>query len=767
MKRRIPLAPEEGWLTLGLVLLMCLTLAWSVDGVRWVLGNDKYLDYLVLAATGGVLVGFVGPKVGWGRWLTYLIGCIFAALIVPLLTGLVQYPHWESLYQLYRATAAASVSAYIDVVIHSNPATVQYLHWVMSIGMLVWATSMFASYAVFGHRRPLNAVVVVGVLLVVNMSFTFEDQLPLLVLFSLASLFVLIRGHVFDEQSEWMRRRIGDPASISSVYLRGGTTFIAISVAAAFVLTQTASSAPLAGAWGGVQDGLIGLSRSLSKYVPTGGSTRSLGLSFGPNTVVRQEWSNDNALALTIQRNPTDNGNYYWRAVTYDRIDVKGWSQSDTETVVRPAGTSVFDKLADDVGPTGLHSFTFTVTPVDFERSTIVSPQTPVQVDESVRLTYVGEGGYFATMDRDGGTGPYVVTALVPVPGNDPGQLNDEALRATGTTYPQEIRDLYLPVVDNSLGTEALKLKAKIVAAAGSKAANEGRSVTPLDLANELRDELRSSTYKYETDVRDLDCANLSTVECFATYKRGFCQYYAATMAVILRALGVPTRIAEGFLPGSREAGIEQIRNNNAHAWVEVYFPGYGWVPFDPTGGALPGQIGPLPSGRPAPSAARASGGLPAASRKADLDQPGKAGGTTGRSTPGGSSLGPLVAVTLLLLLFVVALAFAVWQRGPRGATTPDAAYGTVTRIASRLGFGPRPAQTVYEYAGSLGDILPAVRPELETVAQAKVESVYARQVLGEERLESLRAAQRRLRVSLLRLAFRRKERRRRQGRRS
>ena len=82
--------------------------------------------------------------------------------------------------------------------------------------------------------------------------------------------------------------------------------------------------------------------------------------------------------------------------------------------------------------------------------------------------------------------------------------------------------------------------------------------------------------------------------------------------------------------------------------------------------------------------------------------------------------------------------------------------------IASRFGFGPRPAQTVYEYAGSLGEILPDARPELETVARAKVEAVYAHQVLGDERIASLKAAQRRLRVSLLKLAFHRKERRKR-----
>src|SRR6185295_19773433 len=104
MKRRVALAPEEGWLTLGLVLLLCLTLAWSVDGARYVLGRDEYLDFLVYAAAGGVLVGFIGPKVGWGRWLTFLIGSIFAALLVPLLTALAAPPDAATIGTLYRAT---------------------------------------------------------------------------------------------------------------------------------------------------------------------------------------------------------------------------------------------------------------------------------------------------------------------------------------------------------------------------------------------------------------------------------------------------------------------------------------------------------------------------------------------------------------------------------------------------------------------------------------------------------------------------------------
>jgi hypothetical protein len=90
---------------------------------------------------------------------------------------------------------------------------------------------------------------------------------------------------------------------------------------------------------------------------------------------------------------------------------------------------------------------------------------------------------------------------------------------------------------------------------------------------------------------------------------------------------------------------------------------------------------------------------------------------------------------------------------------TPDGVYAGMTRLAARLGFGPRPTQTAYEYAAALGDVLPNIRPELHTVATAKVEVAYGRRELGDERIRALRESYRRLRVGMLRLIFRRRER--------
>ena len=167
------------------------------------------------------------------------------------------------------------------------------------LGLFVWGTSMFAAYAAFGHRRPLNAIVIVGLVLLVNMSLTTRDQLVLLVLFSITSLFLLIRYHVLEEQAEWLRRRIGDPASISGVYLRGGTLFITVAIGGSLLLTNVASSDPLRGAWGGVSASLIELSRSFQKFLPTGGNSVSFGADFDPSgTRISGRWNPDDSLEV-------------------------------------------------------------------------------------------------------------------------------------------------------------------------------------------------------------------------------------------------------------------------------------------------------------------------------------------------------------------------------------------------------------------------------------------------------------------------------------
>jgi hypothetical protein len=71
--------------------------------------------------------------------------------------------------------------------------------------------------------------------------------------------------------------------------------------------------------------------------------------------------------------------------------------------------------------------------------------------------------------------------------------------------------------------------------------------------------------------------------------KQGHCEYFASSMAVMLRSLGIPSRIVDGFRGGEFNDLTSQyvVRASDAHSWVEAYFPGYGWISFDPTPGGL------------------------------------------------------------------------------------------------------------------------------------------------------------------------------------
>lgn len=88
--------------------------------------------------------------------------------------------------------------------------------------------------------------------------------------------------------------------------------------------------------------------------------------------------------------------------------------------------------------------------------------------------------------------------------------------------------------------------------------------------------------------------------------KRGFCEQFASSMAVLLRAEGIPARVAVGFTPGYVDGDERVITTNDAHAWVEAYFPHYGWVTFDPTpladGRATLPEYQQRPPAPPAPS---------------------------------------------------------------------------------------------------------------------------------------------------------------------
>ena len=304
-------------------------------------------------------------------------------------------------------------------------------------------------------------------------------------------------------------------------------------------------------------------------------------------------WPTDPTVVATWTTASAGEAAGFLAAAAYDRFEGHAWSLSRPVTEVeRAAGQSFLGDRVDVADPATRRQLTITVTPGQ-TGSTVLFPGDPVRVDGPVALELVGNG-FLGTISRGSAASSYTVTAWIPAPDVDGGPT-PARLRNAGTNYPDGLLERY--------GREALPRDAITTSAANALLAEivAAGENNPFDLAAAAERLLKDpARFTYATDLRDLDCGDVSVVDCFALHRRGFCAYYASTMAVLLRQLDIPTRYMQGFVKGERDpaSGIWSLRNRDAFAWVQVYFPRYGWIDFDPTVRPSPTQIG-LPSGRP------------------------------------------------------------------------------------------------------------------------------------------------------------------------
>jgi protein-glutamine gamma-glutamyltransferase len=151
----------------------------------------------------------------------------------------------------------------------------------------------------------------------------------------------------------------------------------------------------------------------------------------------------------------------------------------------------------------------------------------------------------------------------------------------------------------------------------------------------------------------------------------GYCQQFSGTMALMLRMVGIPARVAAGFAPGSfnRDTGEYRVRDLDAHSWVEVYFNGIGWVAFDPTPAASPAdsQAADL-----APASASAAGAINEGRGGVAADRLTDTSGST--ADGGGDGLSPILLLPLgLLALLLIGAGVVAWRAFARRGYSAEA----------------------------------------------------------------------------------------------
>ncbi|WP_247003038.1 transglutaminase TgpA family protein [Halosolutus gelatinilyticus] len=246
----------------------------------------------------------------------------------------------------------------------------------------------------------------------------------------------------------------------------------------------------------------------------------------------------------------------YWRTGVYDRYTGNEW--------IRTGQERQYDGAIDP--PPGKYETTRHVVTAETKLGVMpVAPQPlAVEGDLTEHTTVSSHGQPRPTTPLLEGDKYIVESAIV-----DP---NPEDLRTAGTNYPDDVTQFYLQTPEGT--SEAFEERTAEVTADAD---------TAYDKAAAIESHLRTSKdYSLEVDRPADDVAETFLLEM----DEGYCVYFATTMVQMLRTEGVPARYVTGYTTGQQvDDDTYVVRGLDAHAWVEVYFPGHGWVAFEPTPG--------------------------------------------------------------------------------------------------------------------------------------------------------------------------------------
>ena len=751
------------WFDYVLLAVLACVLPLGIDASLWVPESARLL-YVAFWST---LVGVLLARSRLSAWLVWLVGMLagiaysfqFAGKLLPSaslfmddlgralawLWGLVvggsqvpQLPFARTL--VYIASRLLEASADLGVWVRALQQKTVALEntglWlVASLG--IWILTFNAAYQFIRRRRAAAALVPLGVALATNAGYT-RMGLGYVQLYVAVTLFTLVWANIERLEMLWERKGIDFSLELRrDVVVVGSLLSIAV-LGFAWALPYVKSDDAAYFFWdrfgAGIEsfydrlDGAFAGRNPIPDPTP-GPRERALpshdvrrGLPPGDDTILLVQTSDpvpmfDPSMGqIDYQAWVEEVLKRYWRQRTYDIYTGYGWDSGPRSTIPVQsdlAWTSV-------VYPHETVTQTFWV--MELYGSLDFAVNEPIVVDSDYHVL-VREPRDLAAFAVDADV--YTVASVVP-------SATEQELGAAEGEYPDWISERYLALPD--IPGRVRELSRSIVEQAGA--------LTRYEKARAIEGYLRRLDYDLDLEAPP---AGTDVVDYFLfEAKRGYCDYSATAMAVMLRSIGVAARYASGFAMGSfdeyRYAWV--VRESNAHAWTEVYFPGYGWIEFEPT-----------PTQRVFTRAATAPGWE--GEMTLPIDHPVRRGIRLSPFWLGAAGL-------LFVVLFVIIWPprwFALGPRTPRNAIAR--VYERLVHRARWLGLAPQVGQTPREYLAMLGqeverqaDFAEGAAQDIEFISRGYEHAKYRQGPISDRESSRVREAWHRLRFKLLRLVF-------------
>jgi len=438
---------------------------------------------------------------------------------------------------------------------------------------LGWTLSVHAAYALTRRASPWRVILPPGLaVLLIQTSDPYRARgIWYLAGYFLFALLLVARVTFLRLRRDWEadQARIPPLVGLDLSYAMAGIAVVLILLA--WSVPTMADALPTARAiWDRATAPLERRSEKLFASLRRQGPTITAADYYGEDFALGRGRELTDALVASVQAPPPPSGmRYYWRARAYDRYEDGRWQTealTSTEQIRPGERTLRFPPLD------GRRTLTFTFTSPDPLMTLYVPPQ-PQAVSRRARFDLA--------INPDGTVDVASVHASPPLAAGETyvvrssvSDMTISQLRDAGTVYPEWITERYLEV------PATVTQRTRDLAAAIA-----GEADTPYDAVAAVTRYLRANI-EYSETITETRSADQDPLDWFLFDARvGFCNYYASSEVMLLRLMGIPARLAVGFAQGERQRGTNTyvVLEKNAHAWPEVYFPGLGWVEFEPT----------------------------------------------------------------------------------------------------------------------------------------------------------------------------------------